>query len=286
MLVKKSIVKDVSSLSESWAFWVLDAAANRSQPYLRGELPACQALHEALGLKGMFKIPLRVWPWNVRFAPDILFSAGVDQGGNGSVKYRLSVPVRWGSRYRVYSATSTGHFLPVYTMVCRNLAFRSTLSRYTIVQSLDICCVDRWDKKGHQTTLHEEQKMAHAHLTRRLDRTEEAIIVIFCLVVDAYRRLNPDRHRYGSLERLSDSETLAERGVRLVTERAKQHGKGQQVEIVFASLKREFRLGETLAKMLVGLATRIAAKMIAYTYTFLVNGMLGRPQGRIKDLWA
>ena len=39
-----------------------------------------------------------------------------------------------------------------------------------------------------------------------------------------------------------------------------------------------------MAKTLVGLATRIAAKMIAYTYTFLVNQMLGRPQGRIKDL--
>jgi len=36
----------------------------------------------------------------------------------------------------------------------------------------------------------------------------------------------------------------------------------------------------------VGLATRIAAKVTAYTYAFLVNRLLGRPQGRIKDLWA
>jgi hypothetical protein len=34
------------------------------------------------------------------------------------------------------------------------------------------------------------------------------------------------------------------------------------------------------------LATRIAAKIASYTYAFLVNRMLGRPQGRIKELWA
>ena len=39
------------------------------------------------------------------------------------------------------------------------------------------------------------------------------------------------------------------------------------MEIALASLKREFRLGETLASTLVGLATRIAAKIAAYTYT-------------------
>ncbi len=50
--------------------------------------------------------------------------------------------------------------------------------------------------------------MAHAHLTRRSDRTEEATIVLFCLVDDAYRLLNPGGHRYGSLKRLSDSEVL------------------------------------------------------------------------------
>jgi hypothetical protein len=75
------------------------------------------------------------------------------------------------------------------------------------------------------------------------------------------------------------------RGV-LVTERSRQHGKRQRVEICFSSLKRVFGLGETLAKTLVGLATRIAAKITAYTYGFYVNRLLGRPQGRIKDLWA
>jgi hypothetical protein len=41
-----------------------------------------------------------------------------------------------------------------------------------------------------------------------------------------------------------------------------------------------------LATTLVGLATRVAAKITAYTYAFLVNRMLDRPQGRIKELWA
>ncbi len=80
--------------------------------------------------------------------------------------------------------------------------------------------------------------------------------------------------------------TLAECGIRLLTERAKQRGERRQVEIAFASLKREFRLGETLAKTLTGLATRVAAKMTAYTYAFLVNRLLGRPQGRIMEMWA
>jgi hypothetical protein len=63
-------------------------------------------------------------------------------------------------------------------------------------------------------------------------------------------------------------EALAECGVVvLVTERSRQHGKRQRVEICFSSLKRVFGLGKTLAKTLVGLATRIAAKITAYTPT-------------------
>jgi hypothetical protein len=79
---------------------------------------------------------------------------------------------------------------------------------------------------------------------------------------------------------------LAESGVRLVTERAKQHGAGQRIGISLSSLKRVFRLGGTLATTLTGLVTRIAAKVAAYTYAFWINRLLGRPQGRIKDLWA
>jgi len=82
-------------------------------------------------------------------------------------------------------------------------------------------------------------------------------------------------------------EYLAECGILLVTERAERRGGvRQQIEITFASLKQVFGLGETLATTLVGLATRIAAKITAYTYAFVVNRRLGRPQGRIKELWA
>src|SRR5215203_3695773 len=85
-------------------------------------------------------------------------------------------------------------------------------------------------------------------------------------------------------EALEDA--LAATGILLVTERSRQHGNRQQVEIALASLKREFRLEGTLATTLVGLVTRIAAKVTAYTYGFFVNRLLGRPQGRIKELWA
>jgi hypothetical protein len=76
-------------------------------------------------------------------------------------------------------------------------------------------------------------------------------------------------------------------GIVLATERSeRRRGVRQQVEISLSSLKRIFGLGGTLATTLVRLATRIAAKMTAYTYAFLVNRVLDRPQGKIKDLWA
>lgn len=82
-------------------------------------------------------------------------------------------------------------------------------------------------------------------------------------------------------------EALAGVGILLATERAeRRRGVRQHIEIAFSSLKRVFGLGETLAVTLIGLATRIAAKIAAYTYGFYVNRILGRPQGRIKELWA
>src|ERR687893_2889773 len=82
-------------------------------------------------------------------------------------------------------------------------------------------------------------------------------------------------------------EALAEVGILLATERSERpHGTRQHIEIAISSLKRVFGLGETLATTLVGLATRIAAKIAAYTYAFLVNRRLDRPQGCIKELWA
>lgn len=83
-------------------------------------------------------------------------------------------------------------------------------------------------------------------------------------------------------------EELAELGIMLVSGEAsaRRPGVRQQIEVCFSSLKRIFGLGETLATTLVGLVTRIAAKMTAYTYAFLINRLMGRPQGRIKELWA
>ncbi len=45
-------------------------------------------------------------------------------------------------------------------------------------------------------------------------------------------------------------------------------------------------MDSTLAKTLVGLVTRIAAKVTAYTYGLYINRLIGRPQGCIKELWA
>jgi Transposase DDE domain len=100
---------------------------------------------------------------------------------------------------------------------------------------------------------------------------------------DLARRLFGDlAYRGGEL-----ATELAESGIVLATEKADRRPPiRQQVEVCFAILKRVFGIGATLAKTLVGLATRIAAKVAAYTYGFLVNRMLGRPQGRIRELWA
>ncbi len=50
--------------------------------------------------------------------------------------------------------------------------------------------------------------MTLAHHTPRLALAEETVTVLFCLVDDAYRILNPGGHRYTSLKRLSDSEVI------------------------------------------------------------------------------
>jgi hypothetical protein len=97
------------------------------------------------------------------------------------------------------------------------------------------------------------------------------------------------RRLFGDLAYRSEAlgEELAERGVLLRTERAdRRPAIRQQVEVCFATLKRAFGMGETLATTLTGLVTRIAAKVAAYTYGLYVNRLLGRPQGRVKELWA
>jgi len=98
----------------------------------------------------------------------------------------------------------------------------------------------------------------------------------------ARRLLGDMAYRSGELR-----EELAGRGVLLATEKADRRAPiRQQVEVCFATLKRVFGMDGTLAKTLVGLATRIAAKVAAYTYGLYVNRLLGRPQGRIRELWA
>jgi hypothetical protein len=86
-----------------------------------------------------------------------------------------------------------------------------------------------------------------------------------------------------------EEEELAESGIVVVSSEASARRAGvrqQNFEIAISSLKRTFGLGESLATTLVGLAVRIAAKITAYTYAFLINRVLGRPRGRIKELWA
>jgi len=100
---------------------------------------------------------------------------------------------------------------------------------------------------------------------------------------DVARRLLGDLAYYsGEL-----GEELARRGILLATEKADRRAAiRQQVEVCFATLKRIFGIDGTLAKTLTGLATRIAAKVTAYTYGCYINRLLGRPQGRIRELWA
>ena len=80
-------------------------------------------------------------------------------------------------------------------------------------------------------------------------------------------------------------EALAEVGILLATERSeRRHGARQHIEIAIYSLKRVFGLGETLATTLVGLATRIAAKIAVYTCAQRINDSLGRPLRHLADL--
>jgi hypothetical protein len=96
------------------------------------------------------------------------------------------------------------------------------------------------------------------------------------------------RSLFGDLAYRSEalSHALAECGISLVTASTGQHGRRQRIEIALSSLKRVFGLGQTLATTLMGLVTRIAAKIETYTYALLINRVLGRPQGHIKELWA
>jgi len=100
--------------------------------------------------------------------------------------------------------------------------------------------------------------------------------------VVARRLLGDLAYRSGGLAR-----ELTECSILLATEKANRRPPiRQQIEVCFAALKRVFGMDRTLAKTLTGLVTRTAAKVAAYTYGFYVNRLLGRPQGRIKELWV
>jgi hypothetical protein len=128
---------------------------------------------------------------------------------------------------------------------------------------------------AHLLRAHPLQNVAEVRLT-------EELLAEANLGDDLARRL------FGDLAYRSEAlgHALAECGISVVTERADQHGQRQRIEIALSSLKRAFGLDGTLATTLVGLASRIAAKICAYTYGFQVNRLLGRAQGRIKELWA
>ncbi len=113
--------------------------------------------------------------------------------------------------------------------------------------------------------------------------TEELLEAAGLLGGGTARRLFGDlAYRSGTL-----AKALARRGVLLAAERAdRRPATRQQVEVCFATLKRVFGMEGTLAKTLVGLATRIVAKVAAYTFGCYINRFLGRPQGSIKELWA
>jgi hypothetical protein len=129
-----------------------------------------------------------------------------------------------------------------------------------------------------------------AHLLRELTSAEVADIRLTEeLLCESGLGEEVARKLLGDLAYQSEDlkEKLAEVGILLATEKAeKKNGVRQQIEIALSSLKRVFGLRETLARALVGLATRIAAKITAYTYAFYVNRILGRPQGKIKEVWA
>ncbi len=127
----------------------------------------------------------------------------------------------------------------------------------------------------HQPSAHLSYELTAANVAD-LSLTEE-LLAEAKLGGEVARRLLGDLAAYRSQEL---GEDLAECGIVLLTGEAsaRRPGVRQQIEICFSSLKRVFGLGETLAKTIVGLATRIAAKMTAYTYAFLVNRMMGRPK--------
>lgn len=62
-------------------------------------------------------------------------------------------------------------------------------------------------------------------------------------------------------------------------------GKRALVETVFSMLADQFRLETTRARSLLGLKTRLAAKLLSYDVSYFINQMLGRPALAMKSLY-
>lgn len=62
-------------------------------------------------------------------------------------------------------------------------------------------------------------------------------------------------------------------------------GKRALVETVFAMLADQFTIETTRARSLLGLKTRVAAKLLSYNVSYLINQMLGRPVLAMKSLY-
>lgn len=62
-------------------------------------------------------------------------------------------------------------------------------------------------------------------------------------------------------------------------------GKRALVETVFSMLADQFTLETTRARSLLGLKTRIAAKLLAYNVSHVINALLGRPELAMKSLY-
>jgi hypothetical protein len=125
--------------------------------------------------------------------------------------------------------------------------------------------------------------MAHQHHTRRLDRTEEAIITLLCLIDDAYPHLNPHAHRYESLKRLSDSEVItlalfqqlrgveSERSFLRDAERFFSHLFPGVVGLAPSSLHRRIR---KLRRFLEPLRREVVAELVGDPETLIVDSSL------------
>lgn len=57
------------------------------------------------------------------------------------------------------------------------------------------------------------------------------------------------------------------------------------IETVFSMLSGQFTLETTRARSLLGLKTRVGAKLLAYNVSFVINHLLGRPTLKMKSLY-